>query len=112
MMRLPRALQGLVVGVLALLLLGLVVPVRAQGPADIGLKELEDEVGKKENRDLIPKLLRGDVAADPGNPEHQRALDVQARYLLFRFHYDDFHDPMNKDDRKTIARLVRDFEQD
>jgi hypothetical protein len=107
-----RALQGLVVGVLGLLLLGLVVPdARAQGPESIGLDEIEKETFKAEYRALIPKLIKGDVVADPNNAEHQKAIDLQARYLLFRFHYDDFHDPMSKTG-KTIDRLYRDFELD
>ncbi len=103
-----RALQGLSVGLVGLLLLGLLVPAQAQGPDVIGLDELEKQVGKRENRDLIPKLLRGDVAADPSNPTHVEALNVEARSNLFRFDYDVYYDP-NKSG-KNIERLYRDFD--
>jgi hypothetical protein len=111
MLLVSRSLQGLVVGIFALLLSGLLVPAaRAQGPDTIGLKELEEEPLKKENRELIYKLIKGDIAGDPSSADQLRALEVQARFLLFRFHYDDFHDPMNP--QKNIARLIRDFETD
>lgn len=113
MSHLSRAVQGLVLGVFGLLLVGLIVPARAQeGPDKYTTKDLEDEVTKKENRDLISKLLRGEVPGDPGNPEHVKALEAEARYVLFRFHDIEYHDQAVKDDRKTIARLIRDFESD
>lgn len=106
-----RALQGLSVGLFGLLLLGLLPTLRAQGPETIGLRELDSEVSKKETRDLVLKLLRGDIAADPANPAHKDAMDVHARDILFRYHYDDYHDPMTRTG-KTIEKLNRDFEND
>jgi len=103
--RVSRVLVGL-------LLLGVLPVMGQEGPEASNLKQLEEEYNKKENSDTINKLRRGDSTGDVGIQAHLDAMNVLARYTLFRFHDTEVHDPNPAPGKKSIATIYKDFEID
>ena len=82
-----------------------------------GLEELAKELGAGgKYRDILYKLLRGDVTADPNNAEHVEAISAQTEYHVRRF-FDPVYlqtppNPPLKDKDKTLGYLVERIDND
>jgi hypothetical protein len=82
---------------------------RSEGPADVGLVDLERE--RPKHRDIQPKLFKGDISpCDPNNKDHFAAVDFEAKWVTYRFYYEDYHGTDNP--QRSIAGLIRDFDGD
>jgi hypothetical protein len=81
---------------------------RAQGPADVGYTELEQE--QRKHRDLMPGVLKGNPVCNPNDQKHVDAIDSEAKWITYRFWYPEFH--TTTDQLKSVDRLYRDFDSD
>jgi hypothetical protein len=81
---------------------------RSDGPADVGLVDLEREGPRY--REVRPKLFKGEIPCDPNNKDHFAAVDFEAKWVTYRFYYDDYHGTDNP--QRSIAGLIRDFDGD
>jgi hypothetical protein len=89
---------------LSLLLLALPLAAQGQTPQE-GTDALRKEYDK--HRQIRPQLLKGEVEADPKNPEHAAAIDAVARYDTIRFLWD-----LSQTEPGGMERIYRDFDTD
>ncbi len=82
-----------------------------RAPADASLTELDME--SRKHRDVLQRLLRGDMPANPNDKSHVAAADFAARYATYRFTFSRFHKvATGTDNRDTLDGLYYEFDRD
>jgi hypothetical protein len=78
----------------------LLVPVSVllSGPTTEGLVELKKE--RSEQLVLVRQLLNGETTGNPSSAEHAKALDFEARWILYRIYNEEFHKPTSTDPKE------------
>ncbi len=86
------------------------------GPENQGQNELKKEFSVY--RELLKELFNGETTCDPKNEMHRKAIDFEARWILYRIYDETFHKPWNSDPRDpkastdnatTITRIFEEF---
>jgi hypothetical protein len=86
--------------------------VMGQGPKDIGLDVLEKPSREAPIKDVLPKLLSGDMQASVNDKDHVASLEWKARWLTYRFANAQFHTVGGPASSKTIVGLYADFDHE
>jgi hypothetical protein len=83
-----------------------------QGPNDVGLEQLIDDVRRPAVRDTWAKLTRGDAQASATDKDHMATIGYFAKFYTYRFVNKQFHTVGGTDARKTLAGLYSEFDKE
>jgi hypothetical protein len=84
----------------AALALGLLSsPFLLAGPENQGKEELKKEYYEYKN--VLNELFNGETTCDPRNETHRKAIDFEARWILYRIYNTEYHAPTSLDPKEA-----------